>query len=409
MKAVVFRDIGKIKLENVPDPQLQKPNDAIVRLTSSAICGTDLHMIRGTMGGMKAGTILGHEGVGIVEEVGSAVRNFKSGDHVVIASTIACGNCSYCRGGYYSQCDKANPNGPDAGTAFFGGPASSGPFDGLQAEYQRIPFANIGMIRIPDDVTDNQAILLSDIAPTAWMAAEIADIHAGSTVAVFGCGPVGQFVIASARLLNAGRIFAIDTIASRLEMAQQQGAEIIDFNREDPIEALKGFTSGIGVDRVVDAVGVDATHPHHGPAANKAVLNRSKDRAERKLVAPKTREQNGNWHPGDAPSQALFWAVEAAAKAGKISIIGVYPEMPERFPVGKAMEKNLTVKMGNCNHRKYIPMLLDKVQSGVLDPETVLTNVEPLTSVIDAYKAFDTRQPGWVKVKLEPSASSVAA
>ena len=352
---------------------------------------------------------MGHEGVGIVEEVGSAVRNFKSGDHVVIASTIACGNCSYCRGGYYSQCDKANPNGPDAGTAFFGGPASSGPFDGLQAEYQRIPFANIGMIRIPDDVTENQAILLSDIAPTAWMAAEIADIHAGSTVAVFGCGPVGQFVIASARLLNAGRIFAIDTIPSRLEMAQQQGAEIIDFDREDPIEALKGFTSGIGVDRVIDAVGVDATHPHHGPAANKSALNHGKDQAERKLVAPKTREQNGNWHPGNAPSQALFWAVEAAAKAGKISIIGVYPEMSERFPIGKAMEKNLTVKMGNCNHRKYIPMLLDKVQSGVLDPETVLTNVEPLTSVIDAYKAFDTRQPGWVKVKLEPSASSVAA
>jgi len=409
MKAVVFRGIGKIKLENVPDPQLQKPNDAIVRLTSSAICGTDLHMIRGTMGGMKAGTILGHEGVGMVEEVGSAVRNFKSGDHVVIASTIACGNCSYCRGGYYSQCDKANPNGPDAGTAFFGGPASSGPFDGLQAEYQRIPFANIGMIRIPDEVTDNQAILLSDIAPTAWMAAELADIHAGSTVAVFGCGPVGQFVIASARLLNAGRIFAIDTIPSRLEMAQHQGAEIIDFDREDPIEALKGFTSGIGVDRVIDAVGVDATHPHHGPAANKSILNRGQDQAERKLIAPKTREQNGNWHPGDAPSQALFWAVEAAAKAGKISTIGVYPEMSERFPIGKAMEKNLTVKMGNCNHRKYIPMLLDKVQSGVLDPETVLTNVEPLTSVIDAYKAFDTRQPGWVKVKLEPSASSVAA
>ena len=409
MKAVVFRGIGNIKLENVPDPQLQKPNDAIVRLTSSAICGTDLHMIRGTMGGMKPGTILGHEGVGIVEEVGSAVRNFKSGDRVVIASTIACGNCSYCRGGYYSQCDKANPNGPQAGTAFFGGPASSGPFDGLQAEYQRIPFANIGMIRIPDDVTDNQAILLSDIAPTAWMAAEIADLHAGSTVAVFGCGPVGQFVIRSARLLNAGRIFAIDTIPSRLEMAQQQGAEIIDFNREDPIEALKGFTGGIGVDRVIDAVGVDATHPHHGPAANKSVLNRSQDQAERKLVAPKTREQNGNWHPGDAPSQALFWAVEAAAKAGRISIIGVYPEMSERFPIGKAMEKNLTVKMGNCNHRKYIPMLLDKVESGVLDPETVLTNVEPLSSVIDAYKAFDTRQPGWVKVKLEPSASSVAA
>ena len=408
MNAVLFRGVGNIQLENVPDPKIQKPNDAVVRLTASAICGTDLHMIRGTMAGMKPGTILGHEGVGIVEEVGSAVRNFKPGDRVVIPSIIACGNCSYCRAGYYSQCDKANPNGPEAGTAFFGGPASTGPFDGLQAEYARIPFANIGLVRVPDGVSDNQAILLSDIIPTAWMAAEIACIHAGSTVAVFGCGPVGQFVIACAKLLNAGRIFAIDTIPSRLEMAQDQGAEIIDFNREDPIEAIKGFTGGIGADRVIDAVGVDATHPHHGPA-KKSWLRRPKDRLERKMITPKTSVQGDNWHPGDAPSQALSWAVESVAKAGTMSIIGVYPETAESFPIGTAMEKNLTLKMGNCNHRKYIPMLLDKVVSGVLDPEKVLTNIEPMTNVIDAYKAFDTRQPGWIKVKLEPSASRRAA
>ena len=408
MKAVVFRGVGNIQLENVPDPKIQKPNDAIVRLTASAICGTDLHMIRGTMAGMKPGTILGHEGVGIVEEVGSAVRNFKAGDRVVIPSTIACGNCSYCRAGYYSQCDKANPNGPEAGTAFFGGPATSGPFDGLQAEFARIPFANIGMVRVPERVTDDEAILVSDIIPTAWMAAEIACIHAGSTVAVFGCGPVGQFVIACAKLLNAGRIFAIDTISSRLEMAQDQGAEIIDFNREDPIEALKGFTGGIGVDRVIDAVGVDATHPHHGPG-KKSWTKNAKDRAERKMVAPKTSEEGTNWHAGDAPSQALTWSVEAAAKAGTMSIIGVYPETAQSFPIGQAMEKNLTIRMGNCNHRKYIPMLLDKIVSGALDPGKVLTNVEPMSSVIDAYKAFDTRQPGWIKVKLEPSASLRAA
>jgi len=240
------------------------------------------------------------------------------------------------------------------------------------------------------------------------MAAEIACIHAGSTVAVFGCGPVGQFVIACAKLLNAGRIFAIDTIPSRLEMAQDQGAEIIDFNREDPIEAIKGFTGGIGADRVIDAVGVDATHPHHGPA-KKSWLRRPKDRLERKMITPKTSVQGDNWHPGDAPSQALSWAVESVAKAGTMSIIGVYPETAESFPIGTAMEKNLTLKMGNCNHRKYIPMLLDKVVSGVLDPEKVLTNIEPMTNVIDAYKAFDTRQPGWIKVKLEPSASRRAA
>ncbi|HEU5233365.1 MAG TPA: alcohol dehydrogenase catalytic domain-containing protein, partial [Terriglobales bacterium] len=195
MNAVVFRGVGDIRLENVPEPEIQKPNDAIVRLTASAICGTDLHMVRGTMAGMKPGTILGHEGVGIVEEVGSAVRNFKPGDRVVIPSTIACGNCSYCRQGYYSQCDKANPNGPDAGTAFFGGPQSTGPFDGLQAEYARVPFANVGLVKIPEGVSDDQAILISDIVPTAWMAAELAEICSGNTVAVFGCGPVGQFVI----------------------------------------------------------------------------------------------------------------------------------------------------------------------------------------------------------------------
>jgi threonine dehydrogenase-like Zn-dependent dehydrogenase len=409
MKAVVFHGIGDIRLENVAEPKIQKPNDAIVRLTASAICGTDLHMIRGTMAGMKSGTILGHEGVGIVEEVGNAVRNLQPGDRVVIPSTIACGNCSYCRSGYYAQCDKANPNGPDAGTAFFGGPASSGPFDGLQAEYARIPFANIGLVKIPDGISDDQVILLSDIVPTAWMAAELAEIRPGNTVAVFGCGPVGQFVISSAKLMNAGRIFAIDTIKSRLQMAQEQGAEIIDFNAEDPVEALKGFTGGIGVDRVIDAVGVDANHPHHGAGAKKAWLKAPKNRMEQKTVAPKTNTANGNWHPGDAPSQVLTWAAEAIAKAGTLSIIGVYPETAQSFPIGAAMNKNLTLKMGNCNHRKYIPMLIEKVQSGVLDPEKVLTQVEPMTSVLDAYKAFDSRQPGWVKVKLEPSATRIAA
>ena len=410
MKAVVFRGVGDIRLENVPEPKIQKPNDAIVRLTSSAICGTDLHMIRGTMASMKAGTILGHEGVGIVQEVGSAVRNMQPGDRVVIPSTIACGNCSYCRAGYYAQCDKANPNGPDAGTAFFGGPESTGPFDGLQAEYARVPFANVGLVKVPDGISDDQAVLVSDIVPTAWMAAELAEIRAGNTVAVFGCGPVGQFAIACAKLMNAGRIFAIDTIKSRLEMAQEQGAEIIDFNAEDPVEALKGFTGGIGVDRVIDAVGVDATRPHGGPAASKANAKAPKHKVEQKMVAPKTSPEGGNWHPGDAPSQVFNWAIETIAKAGTLSIIGVYPETAQNFPIGQAMEKNLTIKMGNCNHRKYIPMLLDKVRSGVLDPERILTQVEPLTSALEAYKAFDTRQPGWIKVKLEPArAPNVAA
>ena len=409
MKAVVFHGVGDIRLDTVPEPKIHKPNDAIVRLTASAICGTDLHMIRGTIAGMKPGTILGHEGVGMVEEVGSAVRNFKKGDRVVIGSTIACGNCSYCRAGYYAQCDKANPNGADQGTAFYGGPESSGPFDGMQAEFVRVPFANINLVPVPEDVTDEQAILISDIFPTGYFAADIAGIKPGDTVAVFGCGPVGQFAIASARLMNAGRIFAIDNVPSRLEMAREQHAEVIHFDEEDPIEAIHGLTSNIGVDRAIDAVGVDANRPRKGDSALSSAANARLDKVERKLIVPKSGEQGDNWHPGDAPSQALVWAVQSLAKAGTLSIIGVYAETSVFFPIGLAMEKNLSIQMGNCNHRKYIPELLRLVKSNVVDPAEILTHVGPLTGALDAYKEFDRRQPGWIKVRLEPEAAERVA
>lgn len=398
MKAVVFHGVGDIRLEEVKDPTIQKDYDAIVQLAASAICGTDLHFVRGTVPGMQPGTILGHEGIGIVEEVGRSVRNLEPGDRVVIPSTIGCGNCSYCRVGYYSQCNNANPNGPSAGTAFFGGPKQSGPFNGLQAERARIPFANVGPVKLPPEVDDDDAILLSDIFPTGYMAAENAEIKPGNTVAVFGCGPVGQFSIASAKLMDAGRIFAIDAIDSRLEMARQQGAEVINFEEEDPIEALKELTAGIGVDRVIDAVGVDANRPHEGPAESKW---KNQHKGETKQVAPETNPQNGNWEPGDAPSQALSWAVEGIAKAGTLSIVGVYGNL-RNFPIGDAMEKNLTVKAGNCNHRRYLPDLIELVRSGAIVPSEILTQSEPMTSVIEAYKAFDKREPGWVKVMLEP-------
>jgi threonine dehydrogenase-like Zn-dependent dehydrogenase len=405
MKAVVFHDIGDIRLEDVKEPKIKEPTDAIVALIASAICGTDLHLIRGTVSGMQAGTILGHEGVGVVEEIGRAARNLSPGDRVVIPSTIACGNCSYCRAGYYAQCDRANPNGPTAGTAFFGGPKSSGPFDGLQAEKARIPFANVGPVKLPDEVDDDQAILLSDIVPTAYMGADNAQIKPGNTVAVFGLGPVGQFCVACAKLFDVGRVIGIDTIPSRLEMARAQGAEVIDFNAEDPIEAIKELTSGIGVDRVIDAVGIDANRPHRGPAAKSAA---KKHVWEKEKVAPEASPDNGNWEPGDAPSIVLTWGVEAVAKAGTISIIGVYGSM-DSFPIGNAMEKNLTLMMGNCNHRRYIPHLVELVRTGGLDPAEILTQREPMTSVVEAYKAFDKREPGWIKVKLEPSQESSMA
>ncbi|WP_164015922.1 zinc-dependent alcohol dehydrogenase [Pyxidicoccus trucidator] len=402
MKAVVFHGIGDIRLDEVEEPNIEKPTDAVVKLSASAICGTDLHMIRGTMPGMKPGTILGHEGVGYVESVGDDVRNFSVGDRVVICSTIACGNCVYCRSGYHSQCNDANPNGPAAGTAFFGGPATTGPFHGMQAEKVRVPFAHVGMVKVPEGVTDEQAILVSDIFPTGYFGAELAEIKNGDTVAVFGCGPVGLFAIVSAKLLGAGRVFAIDCHEDRLELARAQGAEVINFDQEDPVETLKRLTNGIGVDRAIDAVGVDSMHAHHGPAEKAAKAEKAEFKREVKEAAPKTNPDGNNWVPGDAPAQALLWAVDALAKAGTLSIIGVYPQQVRTFPIGMAMNKNLTLRMGNCNHRKYIPKLLELVRTGVVDPTAILSHVEPMGSAIDAYRNFDLRKPGWVKVELEP-------
>jgi threonine dehydrogenase-like Zn-dependent dehydrogenase len=404
MKALVFHGIGDIRLDTVPDPGIEQPTDAIVRITSSAICGTDLHMIRGTFPGMVPGTVLGHEAVGIVEEVGSNVRNLSRGDRVVVPSTIACGYCSYCRAGYFAQCDNANPNGPAAGTAFFGGPKATGPFNGLQAEYARIPFANVGLVKLPEAVADDEAIMISDIFPTGYFGAELAEIEDGDTVAIFGCGPVGQFAITSAFMRGAGRVLAIDTVPTRLEMARAQGSEVIDFNAEDPIQVIKDLTGGIGVDRVIDAVGVDAERPHSGPAARQAAQKAEQFDREVAQIAPNANPDGQLWQPGDAPSQVLTWAVESIAKAGTLGIIGVYPPSMQHFPIGQAMNKNLTLKMGNCNHRRYIPMLVDLVEAGAVTPTKILTQREPLTDVIAAYKAFDTRQPGWVKVELVPAA-----
>jgi len=405
MKAIVFHGLGDIRLDDVKEPKIKDAGDAIVRLTASAICGTDLHMVRGTMPGMKPGTILGHEGIGIVEDVGRAVTGFKRGDRVVVPSTICCGRCSYCKAGYTSQCDHANPNGPRAGTAFFGGPMTTGPFDGLQAEFARVPLADPTLVKLPDAVTDDQAILLSDIFPTGYFGADLAEIKAGDTVAVFGCGPVGLFTALSAKLLGAGRIFGVDHLPDRLARAKELGAEPVNFDEVNPVEFFRDQTKGIGVLRAIDAVGVDAVRAHSGPAA-----------AESKALQPRFQEElqevaklgtgaswwGRHWIPGDAPSQVLQWAVESLAKAGTLSIIGVYPETMTRFPIGQAMMKNLTLQIGNCPHRKYLPRLIEMVQSGKADPARILSNVKPLSDAVAAYQAFDQRQPGWVKVELRP-------
>jgi threonine dehydrogenase-like Zn-dependent dehydrogenase len=409
MKAVVFHGIGDIRLDDVPEPRIVHPTDALVRITASAICGTDLHFVRGMVAGMKPGTILGHEAVGIVEELGRDVRNLRKGDRVVVPSTIACGYCSYCRAGYHSQCDHANPHGPSAGTAFFGGGADSGPFQGLQAEYARVPYAATGLVKLPDSIDDDRAILLSDIFPTGYFGADMAEIKEGDTVVVFGCGPVGQFAIASAKLHAAGRIFAVDCVESRLDMARRQGAEVIDFNREDPVEVLQRMTGGIGPDRAIDAVGVDAVAPSAGPAADKVRPHKQQFKQELREIAPEAKAEGKQWRAGDAPSLVLDWAVKSLAKAGTLSIIGVYPESDRFFPIGAAVNKNLTLKMGNCPHRAYLPTLVELVASGSVDPAEVLTQIEPMTDAIEAYKAFDRREAGWVKVELKPQWSRKAA
>jgi threonine dehydrogenase-like Zn-dependent dehydrogenase len=401
MKAVVWHGVGDIRLDEVPDPSIQDPMDAVVRITTSALCGTDLHFVRGTMSGMVEGTILGHEAVGVVEEVGPGVRNLRPGDRVVVPSTIGCGYCSYCRAGYYAQCDNANPNGPAAGTCFFGGPQTTGPVDGLQAELARVPFANIGPVWLPDSITDDQAIMLSDIYPTAWFGCRLAEVADGDTVLVLGAGPVGQLAVTSAFQQGAGRVLVVDGIQSRLEQARARGAEAIDFNREHPVEVVQELTGGIGVDRVVDAVGVDAQRPRSGPAADEADEHADTHDQQRAQVAPEQNPQGSTWVPGDAPPQALEWAVQAVAKAGSIGVIGVYPPQMTAFPTGAAMNKNLTVKAGNCNHRRYLPHLVDLVRTGAVDPSSLMTQLEDIPDVLDAYASFDRREQGWTKVVLD--------
>jgi threonine dehydrogenase-like Zn-dependent dehydrogenase len=397
MKAVTWHGVGDIRFGDVPDTRIEEPTDAIVRITTSAICGTDLHFVRGTMPGLEPGVVLGHEAVGVVTEVGSGVRNLSPGDRVIVPSTIACGYCSYCRAGYFAQCDNANPGGKRAGTAFFGGPKEAGGFNGLQAEYARIPYANIGLVPLPPEVSDDQAIMLSDIWPTAWFGGRLADITPGDTVAVFGCGPVGQFAILSAYLQGAGRVVAVDGLEDRLAMARAQHAEVVDFNAEDPVSAILDLTGGIGVDRVIDAVGVDAERPAEGPAAAQVDEQAQQFDAERATIVS---QPDPEWAPGDAPSLAAQWAVEAVAKAGTIGVVGVYPQTMTSYPFGAAMMKNLTIKAGNCHHRRYIPQLLQLVVNGTVDPAQLLTKQEPLTDVLGAYRQFQDRDPGWLKVAL---------
>ena len=403
MKAVVWHGIGDIRVDDVPEPVVEQPTDAVVRLTASAICGTDLHFVRGTFSGMTKGQVLGHEGVGIVEAVGPDVRTIRVGQRVIIPSTVGCGTCRYCREGGFAQCDNANPQGKRAGTVFFGGPEAAGDLKGLQAEKARVPWADTNLVPVPPEISDDQAILMSDILPTGWFGADLAEIKPGETVAVFGCGPVGLMAIASAFVMGAGRVIGVDRLPDRLRMAEKLGAETVNFDGVNPAARIVELTDGDGADKVIDAVGIDAQHAQHGDAAP-GVLGKVKEAVIQRVTEPMAHAHGGHFIAGDKPAQALDWAIESVRKSGGVSIIGVYPPTDREFPIGMAMNKNLTLRMGNCNHRRYYDVLIAHVLSGRLDPVTILTEVEPLTGAIAAYEAFDARQPGWIKVELEPAA-----
>ncbi|RYZ57746.1 MAG: glutathione-dependent formaldehyde dehydrogenase, partial [Proteobacteria bacterium] len=345
-----------------PDPKLKDPTDAIIRITATAICGSDLHLYDGFMPTMESGDIMGHEPMGIVEEVGSAVKNLKKGDRVVVPFTISCGDCFFCKKTLFSCCDVSNPNAAAAAKVMGHSPAGLfgyshllGGFSGGQAEYLRVPYADVGPVVIESDLSDEKVLFLSDIFPTGYMAAENADIEPGDTVAIWGCGPVAQFAIQSAWMLGAGRVIAIDCVPERLEMARTKGrAEVIDFTKEDVRERLNEMTAGRGPDRCIDAVGCEA----HATGGIDAVM----DKAKSALSLTTDR------------AHALREAILCCRKGGTISVPGAYVGMPDKMPMGAFMNKALTMKAGQTHAQRYLRPLLAMIEKGDIDPSFVITH-----------------------------------
>jgi threonine dehydrogenase-like Zn-dependent dehydrogenase len=392
MKANVWSGRNTVQVENVPDPKILNNRDAIVKITSTAICGSDLHLYDGYVPTMKRGDILGHEFMGEVVEVGRGVAKLKVGDRVVVPFPIACGDCWSCRHQLYSVCENSNPN---AGMAekMFGHPTAgiygyshlTGGYAGGQAEYARVPFADVGPLKIEDDLTDEQVLFLSDIFPTGYMGAEFCDIKGGEAIAVFGAGPVGQFAIASAVMLGAERVIAIDQYDYRLQMAvNKAGAtDIIDFGKDpDIVEQLKWMTGGRGPDAVIDAVGMEASHGH-------GVLHAA-DRVKQATRA----ETDRGW--------ALREAILACRPAGIVSVIGAYGGLMDKFPAGAFMNKGLTMKTGQCHVQRYMKKLYEHVRNGDIDPSFVVTHRLDLDRAPDGYEVFKHKQDECVKVVLKP-------
>ncbi len=389
MKAVCWNGANDVRVETVPDPKIINPRDAIVKITSTAICGSDLHLYDGYIPTMKKGDILGHEFMGEVVELGSAVKNVNVGDRVVVPFTIACGGCFFCNRDLWSLCDNSNPNAwiaeklmGHSPSGLFGYSHMLGGYAGGQAEYARVPFADVGLLKVPDGLKDEQVLFLTDIFPTGYMAAENCDIQPGDIVAVWGCGPVGQFAIRSAYMLGAEQVIAIDRIPERLKMAEEYGkAKVLNYTEVDVGEVLKEMTGGRGPDACIDAVGMEA----HGTDFM-GLFDQVKQAVRLE---------------SDRPT-ALREVIVACRKGGNVSVPGVYGGFIDKFPMGAAMNKGLTIKTGQTHVHKYLKPLLEHIQNGDIDPSFVITHQLPLDEAPKGYEIFKQKQENCIKVVLKP-------
>ena len=390
MKAACWFGVGDVRVEDVPDPVLLNPRDAIVKVTLSAICGSDLHLYNGYIPTMAEGDILGHEFMGEVVDKGERVTNLQVGDRVVVPFTIACGGCFFCKRGLVSLCDNSNPNAWMAeklygfsGSGLFGYSHMMGGYAGGQAQYVRVPFADVGPVKVPAGLTDEQVLFLSDIFPTGYMAAENCGIQPDDVVAVWGCGPVGLMAIRSAFLLGAGRVIAIDQVPARLRAARRLGAETIDFGLEDEgvVERLKQMTHGLGPDACIDAVGLEA-HGHSLVAAYDRVKQALRLTTDRPL--------------------ALRQAIQACRKGGTVSVPGVYGGFIDKAPVGAFFSKGLTLKGGQTHVHRYLGPLLARIERGEVDPSFVITHRIAIDDVPRAYATFEKKEDDAVKYVLRP-------
>jgi threonine dehydrogenase-like Zn-dependent dehydrogenase len=389
MKALCWKGVGRLGIEDVPEPAILNEADAIVKVTASSVCGSDLHLINGYLPAMRTGDILGHEFIGEVVETGPAVRRIGRGDRVVVASVIGCGGCWHCRQGEWSLCDNSNPT-PSVGEKLWGHAAAgilgyshaAGGFAGSHAEYVRVPFANHGAFRVPEGVSDLQAVFASDAVPTGWMAAELCDLRDGDVVAVWGAGGVGQMAARAALLQGAGRVIVIDRYGDRLTTARDQlGVDTVDYDQVDVLDALRELTAGRGPDACIEAVGMEAhgAQPLYGYDKAKQLLRMQTDRPT-----------------------AVRQAIQACRKGGTVSIVGVFVGVVDKFPLGAVMNKGLTLRAGQQHAQRYIPMLLDRIAAGEIDPSYLATHPMPLTEGVHAYQIFEKKQDGCLRAVLRP-------